>query len=132
MDRKTQLARLLPGDMFHGSCSNDASLICLIEEVGEDRIVARRITTQERLFFDLKTGREIGDKAACTIDSIAPLPVPVHNTLLDDATPPNPNPHHRTKAQGVAEMAASAGTTELFRFANASGAGSDATASPRP
>jgi hypothetical protein len=83
MDRKTQLARLLPGDIFHGSCSSsDVSLICLVEEVSEDRIVARRITTQDRLSFDRITGREIGDRAACAIDSTAPLPVPIYNTLL--------------------------------------------------
>ena len=81
-DRKTQLARLLPGDIFHASCSNDASLICLVEEVSEARIVARRITTQDRLSFDRTTGRDIRDRAACTIDSTAPLPVPIHNTLL--------------------------------------------------
>src|SRR5262245_30483286 len=83
MDRKTQLARLLPGDIFHASCSSsDASLICLVEEVSEDRIVARRITTQDRLSFDRTTGRDTRDKAACAIDSTAPLPVPIHNTLL--------------------------------------------------
>jgi len=82
MDRKTQLTRLLPGDIFHASCSNEASLICLVEEVSENRIVARRMTTQERLSFDRFTGREIGDRAACAIDSTAPLPVPIHNILL--------------------------------------------------
>jgi hypothetical protein len=46
MDRKTQLARLLPGDIFHASCpSSDASLICLAEEVSEDR------DAREALFF---------------------------------------------------------------------------------
>jgi hypothetical protein len=57
-------------------------LICLVEEVSEDRIDARRITTQEHLSFDGSTGREIGDRSACAIDSVAPLPVPVHNILL--------------------------------------------------
>jgi hypothetical protein len=37
---------------------------------------------QERLSFDRITGREIGDRAACAIDSVAPLRVPIYNTLL--------------------------------------------------
>ena len=82
-DRREKLSRLLPGDIFHATCPNQASLICLVEAVGDDRIEARRVTTQDHVTFD-SAGRTLSDdpEVRCTIDSIAPLPVDIHNVLL--------------------------------------------------
>ena len=78
------LGRLAAGDIFHAACPGNASYICLVEAVADDRIVSRRITTQERVDFELATGLTLpaDDEVRCRIDSIAPLPVPVHNVML--------------------------------------------------
>jgi len=78
------LRRLTVGDIFHASCPSDASYICLVEAIADDRIVSRRITTQEHVDFELATGLTLpaNDEVRCRIDSIAPLPVPIHNTML--------------------------------------------------
>ena len=83
-DRKSALSRLVVGDIFHGTCPNGASLICLVEAVTDDRIEARRVTTQDHVVFDRVTGLTlpIDDDAECTIDSIEPLPVAIHNVML--------------------------------------------------
>ncbi|CAN5917025.1 hypothetical protein BH11PSE3_BH11PSE3_37080 [soil metagenome] len=84
IDRKSALRRLVVGDICHGTCPNGASLICLVEAVTDDRIEARRVTTQDHVVFDRATGLTlpIDDHAGCTIDSIAPLPVAIHNVML--------------------------------------------------
>jgi len=81
-NREGQLARLLVGDIFHATCANGASLICLAAVVTRDRIVARRITSQDRFEFNRATGSSVGGKSQCSIDSVAPLPVPVFNVML--------------------------------------------------
>lgn len=83
-DRRSQLSRLLPGDIFHAVCPNKASLICLVEAITSDTIEARRITTQDHESFDLNTGHTLprDDEVLCTVDSIAPVPVDIHNILL--------------------------------------------------
>src|SRR6266852_4983256 len=81
-DRMAALSRLVVGDILHAKCPNGASLICLIEAVTDARIETRRITTQDHVEFDRRTGRTIGDEVPCTIDSIAPLPVHIHNVML--------------------------------------------------
>jgi len=82
-DVKSKLSRLVPGDIFHASCPGGASLICLVEAVTNDRIEARRVTTQCHETFDLNAGLVWDSREAkCAIDSIAPLPVAIHNVLL--------------------------------------------------
>ena len=74
---------LVPGDIIHAKCPGGPSLICLVESVGPDRLEARRVTTQDHVTFDMDTGLDIDDSSLrCTIDSIEPLPVDVHNVLL--------------------------------------------------
>jgi hypothetical protein len=63
-------------------CPNGASLICLVEAVTDDRILARRVTTQDNVEFDRSSGAALGNDAPCTIDSIAPQPVEIHNIML--------------------------------------------------
>ena len=81
---KSVLSRLSVGDIFHAACPNGASFICLVETIANDRIVSRRITTQESVDFELTTGLTLpaSEEARCAIDSIAPVPVAVHNVLL--------------------------------------------------
>src|SRR5262245_8364161 len=81
-DLASALKRLIVGDIFHGRCPNTASLICLVEAITDDRIQARRITTQCHLEFDRSTGATLGREIPCFIDSIAPLPVDIHNVML--------------------------------------------------
>jgi len=83
-DWKSLLGRLVVGDIFHATCPNRASFICLVEAIANDRIVARRITTQECVDFELDTGLTLpaSDDVRCAIDSVAPLPVAIHNDLL--------------------------------------------------
>src|SRR4051794_3788132 len=81
-DRKILLGRLVVGDLFHATGQTGASLICLTVAITQTTIQARRITTQETLEFDRETGVECGDRPS-RIDSVAPLPLPVLNTLLE-------------------------------------------------
>jgi hypothetical protein len=83
-DWKSVLSRLVIGDIFHAACPNGASFICLVEAIANDRIVSRRITTQECVDFELTTGLTLpaSDEVRCAIDSITPLPVAMHNVLL--------------------------------------------------
>ena len=83
-DRGAKLSCLLPGDIFHAECPSGASLICLVEAITDGRIEARRVTTQDHVTFDLSTGLSLPDdgEARCVIDSIAPLPVDIHNVML--------------------------------------------------
>ena len=81
-DRKILLGRLMVGDLFHATGPTGASLICLTVAITPTTIQARRITTQETLKFDRQTGVECDDRPS-RIDSIAPLPPPILNTLLE-------------------------------------------------
>ena len=83
-DRVSKLSRLVPGDIFHAECPSGASLICLVEAIANEKIEARRVTTQDHVTFELSTGLSLPDdgEARCTIDSIAPLPVDIHNVML--------------------------------------------------
>lgn len=78
---RSKLSKLVPGDIIHGHHPAGASLICLVEAVTSDLIETRRITTQRHITFDIESGVEI-DFPECRLDSIAPLPVDVHNVLL--------------------------------------------------
>jgi hypothetical protein len=78
------LKNIVVGDIFHASSPNSASLICLAVSVSETTIVSRTVTTQICLDFDRSTGKALWIETAviCTIDSVTPLPVEVHNTIL--------------------------------------------------
>ncbi|MCP3391233.1 hypothetical protein NLM27_20825 [Bradyrhizobium sp. CCGB12] len=84
MDHSTALTTLVEGNIFQASFPNGASCICLVNSIADDEIRATRITTQEKFVFDRATGAAvIGDGlAVCTINSIAPLPAEIHETLL--------------------------------------------------
>jgi hypothetical protein len=83
-ERKTLLRRLVVGDIFHAKTRNGASLICLVTNLSKTQIRARRVTTQEVVRVDRSTGLgKLGAKrVACTVDSVAPLPIGVHNEML--------------------------------------------------
>jgi hypothetical protein len=59
-------------------------MVCLVESVTKTAIYARRVTTQTHLVFDRRTGvAEVGEeRVPCTINSVAPLPVEIHNIFL--------------------------------------------------
>ena len=82
VDWRRPLSRLVVGDIFHAKCPNGASFICLVEAVTDDRILARRVTTQDNVEFDRNTGTTLENEVPCTIDSIAPLPLEIHNIML--------------------------------------------------
>lgn len=83
-DRKAALTNLVGGDIFHAESPNGASLICLVISVTEVTIHARTVTTQKHLEFNRQTGiAKWGDEAVpCIVDSVAPLPVDIHNVIL--------------------------------------------------
>jgi hypothetical protein len=80
--RKPQLQLLEAGDIFHAHAPNGASLICLAVSVEDGRIRARRITSQDYFEFDRETGIQLGEEPLAAIDSIAPLPLEIHNVFL--------------------------------------------------
>jgi hypothetical protein len=55
----------------------------MIEAVSVDKVEARRVTTQDHVEFDRSTGVALDGEAPCTIDSIALLPVDIHNIRCD-------------------------------------------------
>src|SRR5262245_44353550 len=84
-DIQAKLSKLVPGDIFHACFpGREGSYICLVEAMTEQTVVSRRITTQERFEFELATGLELpaSHEVRCAIDSIAPLPVDIHNVML--------------------------------------------------
>lgn len=78
------LQRLVVGDIFHAKTRNGASLICLVTRLNKTKIEARIVTTQKEVRIDRNTGLgKLGaERVACFVDSIAPLPVAVHNEML--------------------------------------------------
>jgi len=83
-DRKTALAAIAVGDLFHGRPRRGAaSIICLALQVREKTIFARRITTQSVHEFDRTTGVETDDRNPVIIDCAAPLPTDIRDILLD-------------------------------------------------
>jgi hypothetical protein len=87
-DRKTLLARLAVGDIFHAVSPSAPSMICLITAMSEGTFEARTVTHQFHFTFDRQTGKGVPHREdprfdfECTIDSVSPLPVDIHNTLL--------------------------------------------------
>jgi hypothetical protein len=83
-DRKTLLGNLAVGDVFHAESPKAPNLICLVVSVTETTIQARTVTGGERFEFDRQTGvaQWVDEAVSCTIDSVAPLPVDIHNVIL--------------------------------------------------
>jgi hypothetical protein len=82
-DRKTVLSQLAVGDVIHAESPRAPSLICLVVSVTDTIIQARTVTGGKHFEFDRETGvAQCVDEAACTIDSVAPLPVEIHNVIL--------------------------------------------------
>jgi hypothetical protein len=84
LDRKSLIANLDVGDIFHAEYPNGAKCICLVLFVSEVEIESRRITSQETLVFDRHNGVEkAGDEEVLAIiNSVAPLPAEFHNVFL--------------------------------------------------
>ena len=80
-DREVALRKLTPGDMFHGRSPNGAKLICLVTEVTDTTIRARRITTQDDREFDRLTGVSVDDVGS-EIDCVTPFPPDIHEIFL--------------------------------------------------
>jgi hypothetical protein len=79
------ISRLAVGDIFHADTSSGdgASLICLVMSVSETIISARTVTSQYHLEFDRRTGiGKWGGDSVCRINSVTPLPLEHHNTML--------------------------------------------------
>jgi hypothetical protein len=81
-ERKRLLGNLVPNDIFHAECPSGASLVCLVTSVTDAVIRARRMTTGENLEFDRRTGVTQDGGTPCAINSVAPLPVEIHNVML--------------------------------------------------
>jgi hypothetical protein len=82
-DREAALKMIAVGDIFSACIrpDNEPSFICLALKVREDRIFARRMTTQSVHWFDRATGAEIDDDRV-VINSAAPLPHDIHEIML--------------------------------------------------
>jgi hypothetical protein len=85
VNRETLIGNLAVGDIFHAEYPNGASCVCLVLSVCDTEIKSRRITTQEILDFDRRTGMEKDSNARslAVINSIAPLPVEIRDVFLD-------------------------------------------------
>lgn len=86
IDRKEVLSNLVVGDIFHATSAKGTKLICLVTAVTDTAIHARTMTTQFLLKVDRQTGKgevkSVIETVPCTIDSITPLPVDIHNIML--------------------------------------------------
>ncbi|KPH09371.1 hypothetical protein CO657_18365 [Rhizobium acidisoli] len=83
--REQRLSVLLPGDIFHADDDERCiPLTCIVVGLDDDTIFARRLTTQENLTFDRRTGEISGSDAGYrgAITSIEPLPADNHATLI--------------------------------------------------
>jgi hypothetical protein len=76
--RQQILRNLVAGDLFHATSTNGASILCIATGIGETTINARRLLVFEYLSFDRVTGNADGS----VIDSVAPLPIDIHNVLM--------------------------------------------------
>jgi hypothetical protein len=80
--RENTIRQLGIGDIFHGRSSNGAGLICLVTELDDDTIYARRITSQDDVQFDRSTGlKKWGGQG--TIDCVTPFPPEIHSVLVE-------------------------------------------------
>lgn len=86
-EREAALKNVTVGDLLHATSPNNASLICLVEEVTTTAIHARSITSRYKLHFDRSTGtadfEEHGRSVACLVDSVQRLPPDVLRVVMD-------------------------------------------------
>jgi len=82
MERERVLGNLTSGDIFHAEGPEFPSLICIVVSVSENQIEARTVTNQAVFHFDRRTGVSMRRTSTCTIDSVIPLPIDIHNALL--------------------------------------------------
>jgi hypothetical protein len=84
-NRTNTFQKLNVEDIFHGESANGVGLICLVTALTATTIQARTVTTQLCLDFDRQTGTATWGREStlCIIDSMAPLPVEIHNVLLE-------------------------------------------------
>lgn len=80
-DWQSKLSWVVPGDLVSGREEGKRNLVYLVESVGPDCLRTRRITTQEKVTFDIETAEAI-EAPGCRLGSIVPLPVEVHDVLL--------------------------------------------------
>jgi len=81
-DRENTLRNVAVGDIFHArNPRTGASLVCLVTDLDDGTIYARRIHTQDDVRFDRSTGIKLG-KADTRIDCVAPLPSEIYNIFL--------------------------------------------------
>ncbi len=84
--RRALLSQLALGDIIHAAGPGAPSQICLITAITGKIIQARSVTTQLRFEFDIESGIGAADldgqTIICTIDSVCPIPVELHNILL--------------------------------------------------
>src|SRR4026209_455313 len=80
-EREAALRKIAVGDIFHASVPSGGSYPCPAPQVRENAIFARRMSTQEVLWFDRATGVE-QDSPDIVIDSVAPLPDDIREIML--------------------------------------------------
>jgi hypothetical protein len=80
-DRKAALQKIAVGDIFHASGTNGASFPCLVLQIRENAVFARRVTTQSVHWFDRTTGFD-QNNPKIVIDSVAPLPNDIREIML--------------------------------------------------
>lgn len=82
-DKRVDLQKLRPGDLFHAAYPGTAKVIGLTLEVTATRIRGRDITRQEILEIDRATGVSIPtDGDPCTIFSTEALPPDLHEAII--------------------------------------------------
>lgn len=82
-ERKIDLQKLRPGDLFHAEYPGGQTVTGLTLEVTATRIRGRDITRQETLEIDRSTGVSIpADGPPCTIYSTEALPPDLHEAIL--------------------------------------------------
>jgi hypothetical protein len=79
-DREAAIRKLGVGDIFHGRSQHGTSLTCLVTALDGDTIHARRITTQDALQFDRKTGGHLGRDGGA-IDCVTPFPADIQHAF---------------------------------------------------
>ncbi len=79
MTRADVLSTVQEGQLIHGRGDRGASMLLHVLAVTDTTICAWRLLTGGHEAFDYQTGR--GDR--CQLDSIAPLPPDIHETIFN-------------------------------------------------
>ena len=89
-NRSRLLRNLQIGDIFHATSDSAPILICLVTMVEGMYIYSRVLTTQQVLIFNIDTGlrydlryeNTLEEGNDCVINSVEPLPIEIHNTII--------------------------------------------------